>query len=498
MFVGVLFLTPSAFAADRTDRTVYVHLFEWTWKDIALECENFLGPRGYAAVQVSPPNEHAVLPNYPWYQRYQPVSYEIISRSGTRDEFIDMVARCRRVGVGIYVDAVINHMTWANRSGQTKYGISGTPYDLYRYGNLYGPGDFHQCGRNSDNTISNYQDRWEVQNCDLATCTDLRTENEYVRNQIAAYLNDLLDIGVAGFRIDAAKHMPASDLQAIFSKLRRPFYDFQEVIDLGGEPIQASEYFATGDTSEFRYGRALANAFLRGQIAWLDRFGADWGFVPSNKAVVFTDNHDNQRGHGAGGEVLTFRDGNLYALANIFMLAWPYGYPQVMSSYQFSTDSQGPPTGPGPQTRRVYRNNSVDCGKDWICEHRWLPIANMVGFRNYVGSSPVQKWWTDGDNVIAFARGTRGYVIINRESSSLSRWFDTGLPGGEYCDITSGDYNAATRSCSGPIIRVETNGWAKIQVPPMRATALHGGAMRPLNNRSTSPDNPGGMGAAGR
>lgn len=33
-------------------RTVMVHLFEWKWKDIALECERFLGPKGYAGVQV--------------------------------------------------------------------------------------------------------------------------------------------------------------------------------------------------------------------------------------------------------------------------------------------------------------------------------------------------------------------------------------------------------------------------------------------------------------
>jgi len=31
--------------------------------------------------------------------------------------------------------------------------------------------------------------------------------------------------------------------------------------------------------------------------------------MPSDKAVVFTDNHDNQRGHGAGGaSIVTFWD----------------------------------------------------------------------------------------------------------------------------------------------------------------------------------------------
>lgn len=32
---------------------VLVHLFEWRFDDIAKECEQFLGPKGYAGVQVS-------------------------------------------------------------------------------------------------------------------------------------------------------------------------------------------------------------------------------------------------------------------------------------------------------------------------------------------------------------------------------------------------------------------------------------------------------------
>ena len=35
-----------------------VQLFEWRWEAVAKECEVFLGPMGYAAVQVSPPQEH--------------------------------------------------------------------------------------------------------------------------------------------------------------------------------------------------------------------------------------------------------------------------------------------------------------------------------------------------------------------------------------------------------------------------------------------------------
>ena len=61
---------------------------------------------------MSPPYEHAVIwdPWRPWWERYQPVSYELTSRSGDDGQFRDMVTRCNNVGVHIYVDAVINHM----------------------------------------------------------------------------------------------------------------------------------------------------------------------------------------------------------------------------------------------------------------------------------------------------------------------------------------------------------------------------------------------------
>ena len=92
---------------------VSVHLFEWKWTDIAAECENVLGPAGVRAVQISPPQEHSLEPpNYPWSERYQPVSYSVArSRSGTGAELADMINRCDAAGVEIIADAVINHMT---------------------------------------------------------------------------------------------------------------------------------------------------------------------------------------------------------------------------------------------------------------------------------------------------------------------------------------------------------------------------------------------------
>ena len=48
---------------------------------------------------------------------------------------------------------------------------------------------------------------------------DLATGKDYVRTKLADYMNHLIDIGVAGFRIDASKQMWPGDIQAILDKL---------------------------------------------------------------------------------------------------------------------------------------------------------------------------------------------------------------------------------------------------------------------------------------
>lgn len=477
--------TPTPSAPDRPEppaRTVMVHLFEWTWPDIARECETFLGPAGFVAVQVSPPQEHVVLSEQPWWQRYQPVSYQLISRSGDRAQFAEMVERCAAAGVDVYVDAVINHMSGM----ESGVGSAGTVFSHYEYPGLYTYEDFHHCGTRFDD-IHNYQDPDEVRSCELLNLADLDQSQADVRADIVAYLNDLVGLGVAGFRLDAAKHMYPTDIAAILEALDGDPYIFQEVIDLGGEPITAAAYTALGDVTEFRYGRELARAFQAGRLAELETFGAAWGFLPSTEAVVFVDNHDNQRGHGGAGLILTHEDGALYELAVVYMLGWPYGYPRVMSSYAFTDTDAGPPSLDDGQTDPVYDTASAvdsdetasDCFDGWVCEHRWGPIAGMVGFHNF--TSPnffVTDWWTNGDDQIAFGRGELGFVVINREDGELSHTFQTSMPAGVYCNVIEGAL-ADGNSCSGPTITVDDTGQAAITVPPMRAAAMHVGARLP-------------------
>jgi alpha-amylase len=288
-----------------------------------------------------------------------------------------------------------------------------------------------------------------------------------VRGRIAGYLNDLLSLGADGFRLDASKHMAAGDIGAIKGKLSRPAYIVQELISGAGEPIGPGEYAGNGDVHEFRYGRDLGRVFRHEKLAYLRNFGEAWGYLPSDKAGVFVDNHDTQR---AGGDILTHQDNGMYALANAFMLAWPYGTPTVMSSFEFGDPDQGPPSDASGKTR-----DATCFAGGWRCEHRWQAVANMVGFHNSVEGTGVVRWYDDGNNHIAFGRGNRGYLTINNSDQPVNgRRYQSDLPAGRYCDVIHGD--VAGGSCTGQVITVDANGWFGADVPRHDAVAIHAGA----------------------
>ncbi|MEU9028271.1 carbohydrate-binding module family 20 domain-containing protein [Streptomyces sp. NPDC048383] len=411
---------PQARAAAPGERDVTAVLFEWRFDSVAKACTDSLGPAGYGYVQVSPPQEH--VQGSQWWTSYQPVSYKIAGRLGDRAAFKAMVDTCHAAGVKVVADSVINHMAGPADAGATHTGTGGSSYTKYAYPGLYSGADMDDCRA----TISNYQDRGNVQNCELVQLADLDTGEEYVRGRIAGYLNDLLSLGVDGFRIDAAKHMPAGDLANIKSRLTKPgVYWKHEAIFGAGEAVSPSEYLGSGDVQEFRYARDLKRVFRDESLAHLKNFGEAWGHMPSAQAGAFVDNHDTER----GGDTLSHKDGSSYTLANVFMLAWPYGSPDVHSGYEWSDKDAGPPNG----------GTVKSCYSDgWKCQHAWREISSMVGFRNAARGQSVTNWWDDGGDRIAFGRGAKAYVAINHEASALTRTFQTSLPAGDYCDVQSG------------------------------------------------------------
>jgi alpha-amylase len=242
-------------------------------------------------VKVWPPNEHVWGSNWyetdnmfrPWYFAYQPVSYKLVSRQGSREELRAMINACRTAGVRVYTDAVINHMSgngngtctaisrlpstansrildvqnhrssacsyWSghNATAYSPYYTAGYTYLINPFTNTrptleypgvpYGPSDFH-----CEASLSSWTDGEVITKAWLVGLADLNTETDYVQDRIASYLVDLLSIGFSGFRVDSAKHIGPTSQAQIFGRMQQKlggslpddFITWLEVL-LGGE-----------------------------------------------------------------------------------------------------------------------------------------------------------------------------------------------------------------------------------------------------------------------
>ena len=229
-------------------------MFGWPHKDVMEECA-LLGKAGYLGVKLFPIHEQLMSTQpfndalNPWYFMYQPVSYKLDGRSGSREELEALIRVCRGEGVRVYVDAILNHFTgagndlhdhrnpsagcspWGNKTSSAPLNRQSPFYThayTYKYnqntgaipsnefpGAALGPDDFH-----CDRSLGSWSDLFILNNGWLVGLTDIDTSKENVRERQAAYLVEMLSMGISGFRIDAAKHVSPDDLSAIFKKVQ--------------------------------------------------------------------------------------------------------------------------------------------------------------------------------------------------------------------------------------------------------------------------------------
>jgi alpha-amylase len=331
-------------------------------------------------------------------------------------------------------------------------------------------------------SIDNYSDPYQVRNCELVGLHDLNQTIEDTRSKIVGFLNHLIELGVAGFRVDAAKHQWPNDLEVMYNRLNflntsfgfeaksNPFI-YQEVIDTGNEGVSKYEY-SFAPVSEFRYMSEIARSFTgNDDLKWLSGFGEKWDLLPSKLAVVFVSNHDSQRNSGT----LTYKMRRNYIMAQAFSLAHPYGQKRIMSSFDFETTAQGPPSDENENILSPVIDSTGNCTNGWICEHRWREIAGMVEFMNVVGGENVTSWWDNGKNQIAFSRGSKGFIAFNLENEDMKEVpIQTDLLSGSYCNVIDGE-KISNSECSGRILKVSEDGIVLIDLSQTNVVAIHVG-----------------------
>lgn len=202
-------------------------------------------------------------------------------------------------------------------------------------------------------------------------------------------------------------------------------------------------------------------------------FGPQWGILNDGDAVVFIDNHDNQRGDS--GSILTYKKPKPYRSAIAFMQAYPLYVTRIMSSFAFDSHDQGPPNTNGEITSPGFNSDGF-CTNGWVCEHRWPQVYRMVEFRNIASGQKMTNWWDNNGNQIAFSLGDKAFVSFTI-ASDINTSIQTGLTGGTYCDVISG--YRENGKCTGKSVVVDSSGKAQINLSQNDADgvlAIHVGA----------------------
>ncbi len=285
------------------------HAFDQRYLDVAAYvCE--LQNQGYSHIQIAPAQKSN--PSDQWWARYQPIDYAVIEGMGSKEDLKTLISKAHACGIKVIADVVLNHMA-----------------SMPEYRDLNFPGisreNFHpRCP-------INYSDgnRDSEINCWLGDLPDLDQTKETVQVIQKKHLKMLLDLGIDGFRFDAAKHMSPDIVKMYIDYVDRESngttWNYLEVIE--DDDTRAEDYNWIAAVTDFLLYRSMKNAFS---------FGGDLRSLRVPKAVddprsvTFGRNHDNIREINVNA-IDPYSDRTDSYLATVYVLARQGGTPLVLN-----------------------------------------------------------------------------------------------------------------------------------------------------------------------
>ena len=167
-----------------------LHLFQWRINDIIPELKT-IKDQGFDAIQISP-IQGTKDSGMEWWKLYQPINLKIGNEQiGSKKDLINLIQEARKYNIRIVVDIVLRHV-----AGDETYPLKphrNVDPELLQY--LAEPIE----AVNIDN------DRWQC----TRRCTGmpmLDYDNVKLRKLYRRFLDELVFIGVDGFRLDQLKH----------------------------------------------------------------------------------------------------------------------------------------------------------------------------------------------------------------------------------------------------------------------------------------------------
>ena len=285
---------------------VILHAFNWSFNTIKENLPS-IKEAGYTTVQTSPVQQPKGG-GANWWSLYQPVSFSIATSStiGTKEELKELCEEADKYGIKIICDIVFNHM--ATTGGLDEWGDPEVDPEV----KTYEPRIYEERAT----MFHHITEPTGIQN--TTHCynglPDLNTGNPYVQERALSLLKECIDVGVDGFRFDAAKHIETPSDGACASsfwdntlevaktyykeKTGDTLYAYGEILndcENGRQlSIYTDKYFAVTDNS---YGSGLINSVGTKRVGEIVNQTYGKKCEPS-KLVLWAESHDTYEGGG--------------------------------------------------------------------------------------------------------------------------------------------------------------------------------------------------------
>lgn len=439
--------TVPAFAKDRvthnpdaTNTETILHAWSWNFPTIGENMKK-IADAGYTMVQTSPVQNcyqpegsgkkifDDNITEGQWYYYYQPTDWKIGNYIlGSREEMKQMMDSAAKYNVKVIVDVLPNH---------TAFDVDAVSDDFYK---AVGGRDkmYHSEGLLP---VEDYNDRLQCTLWGSGALPDVNTENPDFQKYYMEFVNDLLSLGVRGFRYDTAKHIGvhsdpvdaasgvkendfwdvATGRKAVKGvKLALPYdslFVYGEVLQDRNVPeAEYAEYF--GQTAS-GYGHILREALEKGSVNGLDLVNWHHSAAPEY-LTTWVESHDT---YANAHESAHLTDDQIRT-AWVWLTARQNGVPLFFSR-------------PAGSTRQNYWGDNVlgAAGND---EFMHPEVVAVNKFRQAMNGEKEDLQISDNGEVLLVNRGKKGAAIVNISKIANKVDLPTNLPDGKYKDVVYG------------------------------------------------------------
>ncbi|MDE6409614.1 MAG: alpha-amylase [Muribaculaceae bacterium] len=422
---------------DAVNTESILHVWSWNFPTIGENMKK-IADAGFTMIQTSPVqncyapegsgkkifDENETEGN--WYYYYQPTDWKIGNNIlGSRDEMKQMMDSAAKYNIKVIVDVLPNH---------TAFDIDAVSEDFYK---AVGGRDkmFHTEGLLP---VRDYNDRLQCTLWGSGGLPDVNTENPKFQKYYMDFVNDLLSLGVKGFRYDTAKHIGvhsdpvdtaagvkendfwdvATGRKAVNGvKLAVPYdslFVYGEVLQDRNVPeAEYADYF--GQTAS-GYGHILREALEKGSVKGLDL--VKWHHEAAPEFLTtWVESHDT---YANAHESAHLTDDQIRT-GWVFLTARQNGTPLFFSR-------------PAGSTRQAYWGDNV-LGARGNDEFFHPEVAAVNKFRTAMNGQREDLQFSPAGDVIVVNRGKKGAAVINLSKSANAVNLPTGLPNGTYKDV---------------------------------------------------------------